>query len=77
MNKWFSRLFEKEVEKEDILTLIEEIRAEVSSITPVNPVDVERISNVKSVLDEARLRALDITRKLRMIEVQIETTTKD
>ncbi len=77
MNKWFSRLFEKEVEKEDILTLIEEIRAEVSSITPVNPIDVERISNVKSVLDEARLRALDITRKLRMIEVQIETTTKD
>ena len=77
MKKWFSRLFEKEVEKEDILTLIEEIRAEVSSITPVNPVDVERISNVKIVLDEAKLRALDITRRLRMIESQIETTTKE
>lgn len=77
MKKWFSKLFDKQVEKEDILTLIEEIRAEVSSITPVNPVDVERISNVKIVLDEARLRALDITKKLKMIEVQIETTTED
>lgn len=77
MKKWFSRLFEKEVEKEDILTLIEEIRAEVSSITPINPIDVERISNVKNVLDEAKLRALDITRRLKMIETQMEATTKE
>jgi hypothetical protein len=77
MNKWLSKLFSKEVDKEDILTLIEEVRAEVSSITPVNTGDKERLNNVKLILDDAKLKAMEITRRLRLIEAQVEVATDD
>ena len=76
MKKWFSKFFEKETEQQDLLTLIEEIRDEISSITPINELDEERISNVKSVLDGAKLIALDITKRMKIIEAQIQTNSE-
>tara|TARA_R110000751_G_C13643193_1_gene467152 strand:+ start:605 stop:844 length:240 start_codon:yes stop_codon:yes gene_type:complete len=76
MSKWSDWAYGLEI-KDDLETLIEEVRSEVKSIKAKNLIEQDKLDAVAKTLFEAKLKAKELEYKNRVLSTKISILEED
>lgn len=76
MPKWNEWIYGLEI-KDDLETLLEEVRSEIKSIKTKNLIEQDKLDTIARILFEAKLKAKELEYKNRVLSTKISIIEED